>query len=107
MIEGVTFDWWNTLAVTSPDQDQRLRALRMERLAPALARLSQRPPPEALLAADDRQTEILEAAWAGGADPPESQQDAPFLPLSRRDAAAPAPSHPPGGGFHRAPPEVP
>jgi len=107
MIEGVTFDWWNTLAVTSPDQDQRLRALRMERLAPALARLSERPRPEALLAAYDRQTEILETAWARGADLHESEQIATFLRLAGLDGSAPALANPAAEAFGGALLEIP
>src|SRR2546425_12530132 len=103
MIEGVTFDWWNTLAMTSPDHDRRLRALRIERLAPALARLPERPRMEALLAAYDRQTEILEAAWGRGVDLRETEQIATILPPAGVGRAAPPPATPAvdgvGGGL--------
>ena len=83
MIEGVTFDWWNTLAVTSPDQDRRLRTLRMERFRPALTRIARRAPAEeALFAAYDRQTELLADAWAKGVDLHPSDQIAAFLRLA-------------------------
>jgi len=85
MIEGVTFDWWNTLAVSSPDQDRRLRDLRMERLAPALARLPRPPDPKALLAAYDRQTEVLSEAWSKGVDLDPSDQIATFLRFAGLD----------------------
>src|SRR2546426_7084926 len=107
MIEGVTFDWWNTLAMTSPDHDRRLRALRIERLAPALARLPERPRMEALLAAYDRQTVILEAAWARGVDLRESEQIAPFLRLAGLDGSAPALANPAAEAFGGALLEIP
>jgi putative hydrolase of the HAD superfamily len=92
MIEGVTFDWWNTLAVTSPDQDRRLRTLRMERIRPALARLprGRAPGADALLAAYDRQTVLLEDAWARGVDLNPSEQIATFLRFAGLDGQAPA-----------------
>ena len=91
MIKGVTFDWWNTLAVTSPDQDRRLRTLRMDRFRPALTRIARRTPAEeALLAAYDRQTELLAAAWAKGVDLHPSDQIATFLRLAGLDGQAPA-----------------
>jgi len=95
MIEGVTFDWWNTLAMTSPDQDRRLRALRMERLRPALARLplGRAPAGDALLAAYDRQTELLEDAWARGVDLDPPEQIATFLRFAGLDRQAPALVH--------------
>src|SRR5256712_5598930 len=107
MIEGVTFDWWNTLAMTSPDHDRRLRALRIERLAPALARLPERPRMEALLAAYDRQTEILEAAWARGVDLHETEQIAAFLRLAGLDGSAPALANPATEAFGGAPLQIP
>ena len=85
MIEGVTFDWWNTLAVSSPDQDRRLRDLRMERLFPALARLPRPPDRSTLFAAYDRQTEILSEAWSRGVDLDPSDQIATFLRLAGLD----------------------
>ena len=107
MIQGVTFDWWNTLAMTSPDHDRRLRALRIERLAPALARLPERPRMEALLAAYDRQTEILEAAWARGVDLRETEQIATFLRLAGLDGSAPALANPAAEAFGGALLEMP
>ena len=90
MIEGVTFDWWNTLAVTSADQDRRLRKLRIERLRPALSHLARRAPPEdALLSAYDRQTELLADAWARGVDLDPAEQIATFLRLAGLDGQAP------------------
>jgi putative hydrolase of the HAD superfamily len=89
MIEGVTFDWWNTLAVSSPDQDRRLRDLRMERLAPALSRLPRPPDRGALLAAYDRQTEVLSEAWSRGVDLHPPDQIATFLRFAGLDGQAP------------------
>ena len=90
MIEGVTFDWWNTLAVSSPDQDKRLRTLRMERLGPSLKRLpaGSAPTKAALLAAYDRQTEILSEAWGRGVDLHPAEQIATFLRLAGLDGVA-------------------
>ena len=71
MIEGVTFDWWNTLAVTSPGQDRRLRQLRIERLLQAIPESDRRRmglQEERLLAAYDRQTELLSDAWGRNVD---------------------------------------
>ncbi len=90
MIEGVTFDWWNTLAMSSPEQDRRLRDLRMERLAPSLSRLPRPPTREALLLAYDRQTEILSEAWGRGVDLNRSEQIATFFRLAGLDGQAPA-----------------
>src|SRR5712692_10248764 len=36
MIEAVTFDWWDTMALTTEEQDEQLRELRIERLAKAV-----------------------------------------------------------------------
>ena len=107
MIEGVTFDWWNTLAVTSPDQDRRLRDLRLERFAPALARLPRPPDRDALLAAYDRQTEILTEMWARGVDLHPSAQIATFLRLAGLDGHAAALTDPATEAFGGALLEIP
>jgi putative hydrolase of the HAD superfamily len=113
MIEGVTFDWWNTLGVASADQDRRLRSLRIERLRTALP-----PPPEAghevrdevLLAAYDRQTELLTEAWARDVDPSPPEQIATFLRLAGLDGVRPsladAASEAFGGALLETPPAL-
>jgi putative hydrolase of the HAD superfamily len=62
----------------------------MERLRPALARIPRAPSEETLLAAYDRQTELLEAAWARGVDLHPSEQIATFLRFAGLDGQAPA-----------------
>ena len=87
MIRGVTFDWWNTVAATTPDQDQRLRTIRIERLRTALERLGGAGPlgTEALLAAYDRQTELLEEGWARNVDLRPEEQVRAFLEFANLD----------------------
>jgi putative hydrolase of the HAD superfamily len=87
MIEAVTFDWWDTMALTTEEQDGQLRKLRIERLAKAVPDLSRTR--EALLQAYDRQQALLEEAWARNVDPaPEEQVQAflKFAGLDRGDA---------------------
>src|SRR5712692_3832996 len=87
MIEAVTFDWWDTMALTTEEQDEQLRELRIERLAKAVPDLPRTR--EALLQAYDRQQAILEEAWARNVDPAPEDQIQTFLTfagLDQRDA---------------------
>src|SRR3989304_5491926 len=87
MIEGVTFDWWNTIAVTTADQDRRLRELRIERLLKAGAGL-----PAAggdLLGADARPDAPLQERGAPVGGPP------PWRGPARRRSAGPSWRSPP------------
>src|SRR3990172_4779801 len=88
MIEGVTFDWWNTIAVTTADQDRRLRELRIERLLKAVAGLPVTD--EDLLRAYDRQTALLQEDWARNVDLHPEQQIAVFLKFAGLDGGDPA-----------------
>ena len=83
MIDGVTFDWWNTLALTTEDQDRRLRELRVERLLKATNGLCSR---EVLLGAYDRQTALLQEKWGHDIDPSPEEQVRGFLGLAGLDA---------------------
>ncbi len=83
MIEGVTFDWWNTVALTTADQDRRLRELRIERLRRAVAGLHGTD--EDLLRAYDRQTALLQGDWARNVDLHPEEQIAAFLGFAGLD----------------------
>ena len=88
MIEGVTFDWWNTLAMTTPEQDERLRELRIARLVALLERIPREGEPidvEGLRIAYDLQTDRLQQAWARNADFSPSEQIRIFLRFARLD----------------------
>jgi len=111
MIEGVTFDWWNTLAVASPDQDRRLRALRIRRLMASLPATRVGTIDEGrLLAAYDRQTRLLADAWARNADVSARDQIADFLRLAglegRPEALSDAVAEAFGGALLEIPPAV-
>ncbi len=113
MIRGVTFDWWNTLAATTKDQDLRLRALRVERLRKALDGLggpAASVTDEALFAAYDRQTALLEGGWARNVDMhPDDQVRAllAYAGLDEEDAAmAPAVAEAFGGALLELPPTM-
>ena len=92
MIEGVTFDWWNTLAVTTPEQDGSLRGLRISRLRPVLERLSPRAAisEERLFAAYDEQTKLLADTWARKLDVNAEEQITAFLRLAGLDGQGPS-----------------
>ena len=64
-IRGVTFDWWGTIAVIPPRNDaEAVRELRISRLEARLLDLGVRPKRTTLLAAYDRQGELMVDAWA-------------------------------------------
>jgi len=80
MIEGLTFDWWNTVALTTEDQDRRLRELRIQRLLKAAEGL--RPMEQGLLRAYDRQTALLQASWSRNVDLRPEEQIRTFLEIA-------------------------
>ena len=84
MIEGVTFDWWNTVARTTEDQDRWLRERRIERLMKATKGL---PSAEVLLSAYDRQTISLQESWNRNVDPRPEDQIQMFLEFAGLDGA--------------------
>jgi len=84
MIEGVTFDWWNTVARTTEDQDRWLRERRIERLMKAARAL---PSAEVLLSAYDRQTISLQESWNRNVDPRPEDQIRTFLEFAGLDGA--------------------
>src|SRR2546421_10197176 len=77
MIDAVTIDWWDTMALTTESQDRRLRELRIDRLAKAVPDLA--PTRGALLQAYDRHQSLLEAEWARNVDPAPEDQIRTFL----------------------------
>jgi putative hydrolase of the HAD superfamily len=83
MIEAVTFDWWDTMALTTEEQDGQLRELRIERLAKAVPDLPRTR--ESLLQAYDRQQAVLEEAWARNVDPAPEDQIQTFLTFAGLD----------------------
>jgi len=85
MIQAVTFDWWNTVALTTTDQDRRLRELRIDRLLKARPGFPGRR--EDLLRAYDLQTAFLQESWGRNVEPrPEAQIEA-FLRFAGVDGA--------------------
>src|SRR5207237_5426474 len=72
MIEAVTFDWWDTIALTTVEQDRELRELRIDRLLKAVPKLPLIR--DELLRAYDRQQAILEEGWEGNVDPAPEEQ---------------------------------
>ncbi len=88
MIEGVTFDWWNTIALTTADQDRRLRELRIERVLTAVKGLPATT--GVLLRAYDAQTTLLGESWARNVDLHPEQQIAVFLKFAGLDGGDPA-----------------
>lgn len=83
MIEGVTFDWWNTIALTTEDQDRRLRELRIERLLRTAG--SRSVTRDALLRAYDHQTALLREAWSRNVDLEPEEQVRLFLEAAGLD----------------------
>jgi len=108
MIQGVTFDWWNTIALTTEDQDRRLRELRIERLLGAVAGLPTTR--ENLVWAYDHQTALLNESWSRNIDlAPEEQVQAflRFAGLDRGDAGlAEAVANAFGGALLEIPPTL-
>lgn len=85
MIEGVTFDWWNTIGMTTEDQDRRLRERRIDALLAAARSLPATQ--ERLLEAYDRQTAFLQDLWDRNADLPAGEQIDVFLRFAGLDDA--------------------
>ncbi len=91
MIRGVTFDWWNTVAATTKDQDLQLRTIRVRRLRKALEGLDGPAVAEdTLFAAYDGQTALMEEGWARNVDLHPDEQVRGFLESAGLDPADPA-----------------
>ncbi|MCI4371746.1 MAG: HAD family hydrolase [Thermoplasmata archaeon] len=89
-LKGVSFDWWGTIAVIPPQPEtEALRDLRVARLEHVLRREKLPTERGVLFHAYDRQTEILEAAWAQGREPSPEQQVHTFLRFARIDPRNP------------------
>lgn len=83
MIEGVTFDWWHTIAETPwPDYDERMRTLRMEAVREALGSEGLVLEIEALYQAYDAHTDLLKSNWRTHVDLTAEEQIAAFLRLA-------------------------
>jgi putative hydrolase of the HAD superfamily len=113
MIRGVTFDWWNTVAATTKDQDLRLRDLRIQRLLEALNGLGDSRPPvteKSLFEAYDRQTAFLEEGWARNVDLHPDEQVRAFLEFAGLDgndaSLAPVVAEAFGGALLELPPTL-
>ena len=83
MIEAVTFDWWDTIAFTTEEQDGQLRALRIQRVTKAVPDLPRTR--TVLLQAYDRQQALLEEAWSRNVDPDPEEQIQTFLKFADLD----------------------
>lgn len=83
MIEAVTFDWWDTMALTTEEQDRQLRELRIERLVKLVPDLPRTR--EDLLRAYDLQQTLLEESWNRNVDPAPEEQVRTFLKFARLD----------------------
>lgn len=87
MIEGVTFDWWHTVAETPwPDYDNRLRTLRVERIRDVLAAEGIVLEPDVLYAAYDQHTELLVRSWRDLVDLTAEEQMHAYLEFAGLDA---------------------
>ena len=88
MIQGVTFDWWHTIAETPwPDYDARMRRIRVERIAEAFSDRGLVVEPEVLYRAYDRHTELLAERWKAHVDLSGEEQLRAFLQFAGLDAA--------------------
>ncbi len=80
MIEGVTFDWWHTIAETPwPDWDDRMKVLRIETIQKALEDQGIVVSKEDLARAYERHTELLVASWRNFVDLTAEEQVEAFL----------------------------
>jgi len=108
MIEAVTFDWWDTIALTTVEQDRELRELRIDRLLKAVPKLPLIR--DELLRAYDRQQAILEEGWERNVDPAPEEQVRTFLQFAGwdpRDAIlAERVSEAFGGALQEVPPNL-
>ena len=86
MIEGVTFDWWHTVAETPwPDYDERMRRLRVESIRAVLADAGLVVDDGALFDAYDRLTDLLRGKWRTHADLGSEEQIGAFLAYAGLD----------------------
>ena len=80
MIEGVTFDWWHTIAETPwPDWDDRMKVLRIETIEGALEGGGVVVSREDLARAYERHTELLVSSWRKLVDLTAEEQVQAFL----------------------------
>ena len=80
MIEGVTFDWWHTVAETPwPDWDDRMKVLRIETIEGALEGEGVVVSREDLARAYERHTELLVSSWLKHVDLTAEEQVQAFL----------------------------
>ncbi len=87
MIQGVTFDWWHTIAETPwPDYDAHMRKIRVERIVQAFADRGLVVEPDVLYHAYDRHTELLVAKWKEHVDLSGEEQIRAFLEFADLDA---------------------
>lgn len=90
MIQGVTFDWWHTIAETPwPDYDVHMRKIRVERIAEAFSDRGLVVEPTALYQAYDRHTELLIEKWKERVDLSGEEQIRVFLEFAGLDASDP------------------
>ena len=69
MIEGVTFDWWHTIAETPwPDWDDRMRVLRIDAIRKALEDEGVVVSREDLDRAYEQHAALLVSTWGRHAD---------------------------------------
>src|SRR5256712_8259516 len=87
-IQGVTFDWWGTIAVITAESDAgAMRAFRIARLEAMLRDRGLLPARSALLEAYDRQTDLLEGLWAEHREVCRDEQVRSFMQFGGLDAA--------------------
>ena len=87
-IQGVTFDWWGTIAIIPAQSDAgAMRAFRIARLEAKLRDRGLRPARSALLEAYDRQTDLLEGLWAEHRELSPDEQVRSFMQFAGLDAA--------------------
>ncbi len=80
MIEGITFDWWHTIAETPwPDWDERMKVLRIDTIRRALEVEDVVISPEDLARAYERHTELLVSSWRTRVDLTAEEQVQAFL----------------------------
>ena len=85
-IQGVTFDWWGTIAVIpARSTSGAMRDFRIARLEALLRDRGVRPVRSALLEAYDRQGERLEGMWAEHRELPPDEQVRVFMQFARLD----------------------
>lgn len=79
-IQGVTFDWWGTIAVIPPrDEAEPVRELRISRLEGRLLDLGVRSNRSVLIAAYERQGDLIADAWGRNEELDPQEQVRAFL----------------------------